>query len=82
MEVRVDRDELRRPRRDGALVHVIKDGHEDKMSVVPHLMVVRMKAEQSVWKLSEVGFSIAVKLDGALIEKTASRNRWRPLRHR
>jgi hypothetical protein len=27
-----------------------------------------MKSEQSVWKLSEVGFSIAVKLDAALID--------------
>jgi len=68
MEVRVDRDEIKGDHDEMELsFHAIKDGHEDKMSVIPHLMV-QMKSEQSVWKLSEVGFSIAVKLDGALID--------------
>jgi hypothetical protein len=68
MEVRVDRDEIKRDHNEMELsFHAIKDGHEDKMSVIPHLLV-QMKSEQSVWKLNEVGFSIAVKLDAALID--------------
>jgi len=68
MEVRVDHDEIKGDHDEMELsFHAIKDGHEDKMSVIPHLMV-QMKSEQNVWKLSEVGFSIAVKLDGALID--------------
>lgn len=68
MEVHVDRDEIKGDHNEMELsFHAIKDGHEDKMSVIPHLML-QMKSEQSVWKLSEVGFSIAVKLDGALID--------------
>ena len=68
MEVRVDRDEIKGDHNEMELsFHAIKDGHEDKMSVIPHLLV-QMKSEQSVWKLSEVGFSIAVKLDAALID--------------
>lgn len=68
MEVRVVRDEIKGDHNEMELsFHAIKDGHEDKMSVIPHLMV-QMKSEQNVWKLSEVGFSIAVKLDAALID--------------
>jgi hypothetical protein len=68
MEIRVDRDAIKGDGDEMELsFHSIKDGHEDKMSVIPHLMV-QMKSEQSVWKVSEVGFSMAVKLDGALID--------------
>ncbi len=68
IEVRVVRDEIKGDHDEMELsFHAIKDGHEDKMSVIPHLMV-QMKSEQNVWKLSEVGFSIAVKLDAALID--------------
>ena len=68
MEVRVDRDEIKGDHDEMELsFHAIKDGHEDKMSVIPHLLL-QMKSEQSVWKLSEIGFSIAVKLDANLID--------------
>ena len=68
MEVRVDRDEIKGDHNEMELsFHAVKDGHEEKMSVTPHLNL-QMKSEQNIWKLSEVGFSLTVKLDGALID--------------
>ncbi|HLH05769.1 MAG TPA: hypothetical protein VKW78_00880 [Terriglobales bacterium] len=68
MEVRVDRDVIKGNHDEMELsFHAIKDGHEDSMAVTPHLQL-QMKSEENVWKLSEVGFSLAVKLDGALID--------------
>lgn len=68
MEIHVDRDVIKGDRDEMDLsFHAIKDGHEDPMNVAPHLMVI-MKSEENVWKLSEVGFSISVKLNGALVD--------------
>jgi hypothetical protein len=68
VEVAVEREEQKGDLDElelSILVH--KDVPNGPSSILPKIMVT-MKLEQDIWKLAEVGFSVRMKLDAALVD--------------
>jgi hypothetical protein len=63
-QVNIDRDELRGDRDDMELsVHGFKNGEEQPLGGVTPRLTLGMMLERGAWRIQQVGFNIAVKLD-------------------